>query len=729
MQICCVCTETSRRAVVCLLGMDGLFTPAGTVSLKKPKICLGSLAQLNTYYFRNLKQMTWFLLRSFEHVRQAFVPAEQRSVLGMSTGLVCVGYDGQCTESVSNNPTISLDLSKIEDGGLTAFLATAPELAERVKTISLRRSHLSPKEYISLSSVILQDRLFGNLLRLDLSYVNLPEICLNFLCDYLSPLTAGYNITSLDVTRCNLGTHGATKLLTALFANITLTDINLTGNDIQDGSLPTLVTVLTKYTNQVQTIGLGANKLTSEGVRILSSVLQASTLSLHTLLLPNNPDIGDDALEDLFVALNKSSTVTTLSLSNCGIHNCDFTRYWPFMNKLETLDLSFNLIDDGEFVKLCKNLELCYCLRHLQLGHNRFGGLKSNVIEHALVNNGALRSLSLAGNRCADAVWTAVYRGLLHNRVLLQLDLAECNITISNALTLGRAFVRNDTCTLQLQNNPLPADMVTDPREYYIAHQQRLLAQQASNADTNAETRATPTPTSEGPRRRRLKSIIGQARDSEVLAPTGNTGTGNAPASTNASAALATPLHLNPAADKRSIAASQEWCDRRTKVIALSLHTLSIVAERKPHIGALTNPEDDNLSHIASLAAESVVRERTESHGGGGGDVAILMRAASAASLASTQRLHHADSAPAPSTAAPTIDRASVAVTNPEIIAQSEVYLSPEALQGLVAESDLANTSETRLMHVAYGRAPLVIGHIELTSLTTFAQVDDVHQR
>jgi len=63
-----------------------------------------------------------------------------------------------------------------------------------------------------------------------------------------------------------------------------------------------------------------------------------------------------------------------------------------------------------------------------------------------------------------------------------------------------------------------------------------------------------------------------------------------------------------------------------------------------------------------------------------------------------------------------------LSLTSPVLIAQSEHYLSPSKLRDIVAASDLANTSDKKLMHVAYGRAPLVIGSIGVTSLTTYGE-------
>jgi hypothetical protein len=179
---------------------------------------------------------------------------------------IVVTRSGNVGDMPQVSSELSLDLSNLEDEGVNTFLADVGKVNEKVRTITLVRSPLSPKYYISILSLILQDRHFRYLDNLDLSYVNLPEICLNYLCEFVNPFSGGYNISRLNVSRCNLGKYGTPKLLTALFANNTLTQLLLTGNHCEDVSIPTLVIALTKYTNQINTIGLGANKLTSTGL-------------------------------------------------------------------------------------------------------------------------------------------------------------------------------------------------------------------------------------------------------------------------------------------------------------------------------------------------------------------------------------------------------------------------------------------------------------------------------
>ena len=333
------------------------------------------------------------------------------------------------------------------------------------------------------------------------------------------------------------------------------------------------------------------------GLRLLCSIFEQPNSKLHTVFLGNNKTIGNEVMEELFIAINKGNNITTLNLSNCGISTCEWSSYLPFLSTLETLSISYNCIDDSEFVKLCKGLEKCRSIKHLDLAHNKFVGLKCNVIEHLLGSNKALVTLSLCGNRCVDSVWDAIHRGLLKNDTLLSLDLSECNITLPNATILYQALAVNELCTLNMINNPLPDSVICDPRAYFSQHSQTHEAQQ-----------------------------------------------------------------LTEHAHRLNAARSREWSAAREKEVVLSLHTLSIVTED-------------------------------------GGRSAITAARAAAAATASPH-----------------------ALADPALIVQSEHYIAPTALREIVAQSDLANTSEARELHVAYGRAPLLIGAIHITSLTTYAE-------
>lgn len=281
----------------------------------------------------------------------------------------------------------------------------------------------------------------------------------------------------------------------------------------------------------------------------LCSVLESPKQPLARLYLGGNTALGDEITEELFIALNKGSTVTALSLSNTSLADCEWARFLPFMSRLSTLDLSFNLVTDDELGKLSKALERTYCVNHLDLSFNRFGGIKCNVLEHLIAQNGALLSLSLSGNRCEDSVWTALHRGLLVNNTLLTLNLSECSISLQCALEICKAFCKNDIVSIDFGNNPLPEALILDPRAYAMEHLHKVA----------------------------VKKVI--ARRQRAATPdTANTNT-----TTNTAKIAFTPdpvLPLHPAAHALSASRCRAWASTISQEVAMSLNTLNIVANR-----------------------------------------------------------------------------------------------------------------------------------------------------
>lgn len=168
--------------------------------------------------------------------------------------------------TAEDSAVVHFDLAALGDSGLARWLSTATPLANKVKGISASHTKLTQANLMKLLSIALQDRVFLNLAYLDVSYCEIPEMAVNMLGEYLNPFSGGYNISILNLTRCKLGYYGSAKILESLYANSTLKELVLTGNLCTDKALPILHTGLTKYMNQIETIGLGSNSLTSAGI-------------------------------------------------------------------------------------------------------------------------------------------------------------------------------------------------------------------------------------------------------------------------------------------------------------------------------------------------------------------------------------------------------------------------------------------------------------------------------
>ena len=161
---------------------------------------------------------------------------------------------------------VNLDLSKIEPTAISNCITTMQSNAEQIESIVLCSSKLNSLDLMKILEPILVDRCFIRLVSLDLSHCSVSDAILSTLCEYLNPFTGGYNIRTLNITRCKLGVKGTNALINSLFANVSIQELIITGNNSTDECIPALITALTKYENNLKIVGLSANQITSKGM-------------------------------------------------------------------------------------------------------------------------------------------------------------------------------------------------------------------------------------------------------------------------------------------------------------------------------------------------------------------------------------------------------------------------------------------------------------------------------
>lgn len=219
----------------------------------------------------------------------------------------------------------------------------------------------------------------------------------------------------------------------------------------------------------------------------LCNILEKPHLLLTDFEIHDNVDIKDSELSTMFTSISTANKLQRLNLSNCGIHECEWARFLCFIESLTYLNLSHNSIGDDALVELLRSIDNCYCLRHLDLSYNLFGGIKCNVLQRTLSHNRGLYRLSLAGNKFDSSIWTSISLGLMDNAektrnqsqgnadnketkwrkcTLDTLDVSSCKLSLPHALKLCESFQRNDFVSIVMAGNPLPSEMIRDPREY-----------------------------------------------------------------------------------------------------------------------------------------------------------------------------------------------------------------------------------------------------------------------
>eukprot|EP01034_Spumella_vulgaris_P024875 gene24875-31264_t len=104
----------------------------------------------------------------------------------------------------------------------------------------------------------------------------------------MDPINGSHTIRRLILTKANIG-KGLIKLLSALCGNVTLEELNVTGNQCGDEIMPALRSYLVLSFNSLASLHLGGNKITASGLAHLSEILSATSgMHLRHLLLNNN---------------------------------------------------------------------------------------------------------------------------------------------------------------------------------------------------------------------------------------------------------------------------------------------------------------------------------------------------------------------------------------------------------------------------------------------------------
>jgi Ran GTPase-activating protein (RanGAP) involved in mRNA processing and transport len=268
-----------------------------------------------------------------------------------------------------------------------------------------------------------------------------------------------------------LGIKGSIDLLEALAGNMTVKELLINGNGFGDKSIPSLINFLKNPDNVLEVLGIAHNDISSQGIKAL-----APTLGIHQHLrelnLDGNP-IHSNGVQSLLSLIWKGG-MKSLSLSHCEISSCDWANSLVYMTNLESLSLSYNRIDGMSLQGLCESLQRCACLRHLNLSYNNLQTIQAGCVGQLMKIHKGLISLNLAGNELPNEVIAAIVLGIYGNCTLRTLNLAWCHLTAHHASLLCHALADNNLLDLNIDFNPVPDDMRTNPRmsSVYLARRQ-----------------------------------------------------------------------------------------------------------------------------------------------------------------------------------------------------------------------------------------------------------------
>ncbi|XP_025937855.1 NACHT, LRR and PYD domains-containing protein 6 [Apteryx rowi] len=302
---------------------------------------------------------------------------------------------------------------------------------------------------------------------------------IHLLCQALEK--SGCKLKTLRFDRCQLTGACCGALAPILRAKITLTELDLGGNDkLGDGGVKLLCEGLSHAACQVQTLRLGCCNLTAASCKDLAAVLSA-TPSLAHLDLSDNP-LADRGVQELCRGLMQPKCrVEKLWLWRCRLKEkgCGALATALCANPSVTeLHLGDNELGDRGVRRLCESLRDGACrvqtlrlwrcclkeegcralaaalrtnqsLRELHLGDNKLGDRGVRRLCESL-RDGACRvqMLSLWQCQLTDACCADFATVLSASQSLVHLDLSENNLGDSGVQLLCEGL-RHPTCLLQ----------------------------------------------------------------------------------------------------------------------------------------------------------------------------------------------------------------------------------------------------------------------------------------
>jgi hypothetical protein len=305
-----------------------------------------------------------------------------------------------------------------------------------------------------------------NLVEIDLGYTEFSQLTLRTICRTLNPIISGYcAMKRLVFTNIGLGKTGIKALFQAIECNEFIEEVLVSGNNGTDDCITEIVSTLLHDTNKIRILCLGGMEFTEKSMESFGLVFKKND-KVEELQLNNN-SIGDIGTFSLFDGIRDNNVLLNLNLSNCNIIKCTWASKLRIMTNLVCLDLSYNNIDDEGLEQLCDALGNCYCIRHIDLSNNKFGGLPCLCLRNMIEANKCLMTLKMKYNSMLEQVWENFGIGLKENKILLQLDISYCGITMQLAEFFCQEVMKsNKTCSIIMDFNYLDLKLQIDSRKY-----------------------------------------------------------------------------------------------------------------------------------------------------------------------------------------------------------------------------------------------------------------------
>ncbi|KAK7121156.1 hypothetical protein R3I93_022292 [Phoxinus phoxinus] len=228
-------------------------------------------------------------------------------------------------------------------------------------------------------------------------------------------------LEKLGLRSCGISDGGCADLRSALRSNLSLRELDLSGNNITDSGVMQLSELLAHPQCKLQKLGLRSFHIRDRGCAVLSSALRLNPAHLREL------DLSENNITELGVKMLSALLADPqCKLEKLGLRSCD--------------------VSDGGCAVLSSALISNLSLRELDLSENNitYSGVEkiSTLLKHSQCK---LQKLKLRSCRVRDEVWPYLSSALS----LRELDLSENNIKDSGVKCLSYLLADHRQCNLE----------------------------------------------------------------------------------------------------------------------------------------------------------------------------------------------------------------------------------------------------------------------------------------
>jgi Ran GTPase-activating protein (RanGAP) involved in mRNA processing and transport len=260
-----------------------------------------------------------------------------------------------------------------------------------ISKLTLTESILDEKQISNLAKYL---EFSKSLQHLDLSNNNITDEGVRLICEYLK---ANKTITSLNLNRNNLNQNSGFYIADMLMKNNCLEELYLSKNLINDAGISSLMTVLINYNKNIKVLDISHNELKLDDYEQIANLL-AMNISLTNLNLSGN-QIDSKNANKLGYALKTATKLTILNLTDTGINEESFALLVKNLNESKLTEIYLDYNNIGEVVVLLGNiLRNNNCLKLLSLKKCKMNSMSLICLCKALEVNDKLEVIRLEDN-------------------------------------------------------------------------------------------------------------------------------------------------------------------------------------------------------------------------------------------------------------------------------------------------------------------------------------------